>query len=75
MLFMLEYQINHSQKLDAFGAFASMSPDDFMKHMTVDKKVSSGRIRFVLLSELGQASLISDYPDELLAEVLDAFCV
>ena len=28
MLFMLEYQINHSQKLDAFGAFASMSPDD-----------------------------------------------
>ena len=54
---------------------ASMSPDDFMKHMTVDKKVSSGRIRFVLLSELGQASLISDYPDELLAEVLDAFCV
>jgi len=52
-----------------------MSPDDFMKHMTVDKKVSSGRIRFVLLSELGQASLISDYPDELLTEVLDAFCV
>ena len=28
MLFMLEYQINHSQKMDAFGAFASMSPDD-----------------------------------------------
>ena len=27
MLFMLEYQINHSQKMDAFGA-ASMSPDD-----------------------------------------------
>ena len=54
---------------------ASMSPDDFMKHMTVDKKVSIGRIRLVLLNELGQASLISDYPDELLAEVLDAFCV
>jgi len=43
--------------------------------MTVDKKVSSGRIRLVLLSELGQASLTSDYPDELLAEVLDAFSV
>ena len=28
MLFMLEYQINHSQKMEAFGAFASMSPDD-----------------------------------------------
>ncbi len=28
MLFMLEYQITHSQKMDAFGAFASMSPDD-----------------------------------------------
>ena len=28
MLFMLEYQINHDQKMDAFGAFASMTPDD-----------------------------------------------
>ena len=54
---------------------ASMLPDDFMKHMTVDKKVSSGRIRLVLLNELGQASLISDYPDEFLAEVLDEFSV
>ena len=28
MLFMLEYQITHNQKLDAFGAFAPMTPDD-----------------------------------------------
>jgi 3-dehydroquinate synthase len=52
---------------------AAMSANDFMKHMIVDKKVSGGRIRLVLLNEIGQASLTSDYPDPLLAEVLDEF--
>lgn len=28
MLFLVEYQINHDQKLDAFAAFASMTADD-----------------------------------------------
>ena len=28
MLFMVEYHINHDQKMDAFGAFASMTADD-----------------------------------------------
>jgi len=50
-----------------------MSPSDFMSHMTVDKKVSGGRIRLVLLKAIGDAVLSSDYPDDVLAEVLAEF--
>jgi 3-dehydroquinate synthetase len=38
--------------------------------MAVDKKVTAGRVRLVLLEEIGQARLVSDYPDALLHEVL-----
>ena len=50
-----------------------MSAPDFLKHMAVDKKVSGGRIRLVLLKEIGDAILVSDYPDGMLDEVLDEF--
>jgi len=50
-----------------------MSAPDFLKHMAVDKKVSGGRIRLVLLKEIGDAILVSDYPDDMLDEVLDEF--
>ena len=50
-----------------------MSALDFLKHMAVDKKVSHGRIRLVLLKEIGDAILISDYPDGMLDEVLAEF--
>lgn len=50
-----------------------MSSSDFISHMTVDKKVKGGRIRLVLLKKIGDATLSSDYPDDLLAEVLADF--
>ena len=50
-----------------------MSSSDFISHMTVDKKVSGGRIRLVLLKKIGDATLSSDYPDDLLDEVLADF--
>lgn len=47
----------------------------FMDLMSIDKKVESGNVRLVLLSKLGQAELISDYPPELLNETLSHFTV
>jgi 3-dehydroquinate synthetase len=41
--------------------------------MALDKKVSAGRIRLVLLDAIGQARLVSDYPDSLLQDVLYEF--
>jgi 3-dehydroquinate synthetase len=41
--------------------------------MKVDKKVSGGRVRLILLEAIGRARLVSDYPDALLHEVLSGF--
>jgi 3-dehydroquinate synthase len=48
-----------------------MTIEDFLRHMTRDKKVSDGRIRLVLLESIGHAKLVSDYSDTLLHEVLN----
>jgi len=37
-----------------------MRPDHFIEHMAVDKKVKAGRVRFVLLSGLGNAVVLGD---------------
>ena len=52
---------------------AVMSADDFRRHMAVDKKVTDGRIRLVLLEALGSAKLVADYSQALLDEVLQNF--
>mgnify|MGYP003433451056 FL=1 len=49
-----------------------MSPDDFLLPMAVDKKVQAGRIRFVLLGQLGNALVTGDYPEEILHATLTA---
>ena len=41
---------------------------DLMGH---DKKVKSGKIRLVLLKQLGEAVLTADYPAQLLTDVLN----
>jgi len=41
-----------------------------LDYMRVDKKVQSGRIRLVLLENLGRARLMSDYPDDVLHSTL-----
>jgi 3-dehydroquinate synthase len=53
---------------------AGMTKELFLKHMAVDKKVTKGRIRLVLLKALGSAYLSDDYPPEQLQRTLSRFC-
>jgi 3-dehydroquinate synthase len=47
-----------------------MTPDQFLELMAVDKKVTDGSIRLVLLKAIGQAVVTSDFDHELLVELL-----
>ena len=49
-----------------------MSPEDFLEHMAVDKKVLDGRLRLVLLRRLGEAVITDDFPREVLDATLRA---
>ncbi len=51
---------------------SSMTADQFLNLMSVDKKVQSGRIRFVLLRSIGNAVLESGIAPALLDETLTA---
>lgn len=51
---------------------APISPGQFRTLMAIDKKVIEGKIRLVLLKEIGNAIVTSDYPADLLAETLAA---
>lgn len=51
---------------------AQMSADTYLRHMQVDKKAKDGKIRLVLLKNIGQAVITDQYPAELLREVLMA---
>jgi len=47
-----------------------MAVEDYMQAMSVDKKVQDGRLRLVLLREVGDAQIVADTPRELLIEAL-----
>lgn len=49
-----------------------MTPEHFLEHMAVDKKVIDGRLRLVLLSRLGEAVVTDEYPREVLQATLVA---
>ena len=49
-----------------------VSVDQFLKLMAVDKKNRAGNIRLVLLNDIGSASLVSDYPEKVLRETIEA---
>lgn len=51
---------------------ANMCAADFLRHMAVDKKVLDGQLRLVLLKRLGEATVTSDFPQELLEATLNA---
>ena len=51
---------------------AGMTAEQFMELMSVDKKVQSGRIRFVLLRQIGEAVVESEIDPELLNQTLTA---
>ncbi|MCX7193464.1 MAG: 3-dehydroquinate synthase [Proteobacteria bacterium] len=48
--------------------------EKYLDYMGLDKKVEGGKLRFVLLRQLGQAELVNDVPSELLLQTLQA-CV
>ena len=50
---------------------ANMAAEDFLRHMAVDKKVLDGQLRLVLLKRLGEATVTSDFPRELLEATLN----
>ncbi|MBK4999202.1 3-dehydroquinate synthase [Pseudomonas sp. S31] len=49
-----------------------MTPAHFMEHMAVDKKVIDGRLRLVLLRQMGEAVVTDDYSKEILQATLSA---
>lgn len=49
-----------------------MTPEDFMEHMAVDKKVLDGQLRLVLLRGLGAAVVTADFAPEVLNATLRA---
>ena len=51
---------------------ASMSNEQFMDLMAVDKKVEAGKIRLVLLKKLGEAVVTDDFDPQLLQQTLTA---
>ncbi|HCB13358.1 MAG TPA: 3-dehydroquinate synthase [Gammaproteobacteria bacterium] len=48
----------------------ALTPDDFLRLMAVDKKVKDGRLRLILLRDLGQAVIASDTDPHFLRETL-----
>lgn len=49
-----------------------MTPEDFMEHMAVDKKVLDGQLRLVLLRGLGEAVVTAEFAPEVLNATLRA---
>ncbi|MDH4874774.1 3-dehydroquinate synthase [Pseudomonas sp. BN515] len=51
---------------------ADMTPEHFLQHMAVDKKVLDGQLRLVLLRRIGEAVVTADYPRDVLEATLAA---
>ncbi|TBV08621.1 3-dehydroquinate synthase [Phytopseudomonas dryadis] len=51
---------------------AEMTPEHFLEHMAVDKKVQDGQLRLVLLRAVGEAVVTSEYPRDILNATLSA---
>ncbi len=52
---------------------ATMSFDDFMKHMMRDKKVLSGQLRLVLPTSIGSSKVVAGVPEKTIKQAID-FC-
>ncbi|HCH24140.1 MAG TPA: 3-dehydroquinate synthase [Oceanospirillaceae bacterium] len=49
---------------------ADMTAEAFMAHMAIDKKVTDGQLRLVLMTAIGEAILSSDFAPQLLQQTL-----
>ena len=53
---------------------AGMTPGDFMRLMSIDKKVARGRLRLVLLEAIGRAVVTADFDRDELHRTLHSAC-
>lgn len=51
-----------------------MTVESFLDAMALDKKVSKGTVRLVLLKSVGEALITGDYPEQILQDTITAFC-
>jgi 3-dehydroquinate synthase len=49
-----------------------LSADNVLEHMRIDKKVKSGRIRLVLMRQIGGSFVTAEYPEAALRRTLEA---
>jgi 3-dehydroquinate synthase len=47
-----------------------MLVEDYLGHIQVDKKVTDGTVRLILLQQLGEAIVTSDFGSDLLQQTL-----
>ncbi len=73
-----EADVARTRKLIRAAGLPEVAPnlgvDTYLEFMGPDKKVESGKLRFVLLKKLGEATVSSDLPQATLRETLHA-CV
>ncbi len=55
-------------------AAPDLGVDKYLELMGLDKKVEGGKMRFVLLKEIGRAVIQGDVPQQLLRQTLEACC-
>lgn len=53
-------------------AAPEMPPEKYLQLMTLDKKVESGKTRFILLNRIGEAVMRADIPPTVLTETISA---
>ena len=56
------------------GVPEGMTPAHFMELMAVDKKNVDGRLRLILLRQLGDAEVTDQFSSDALAATLNTFC-
>ncbi|SEQ84942.1 3-dehydroquinate synthase [Nitrosomonas sp. Nm51] len=49
-----------------------LEPEKYLELMALDKKVSAGKTRFIVLNRIGEAVMRADIPPELITETLNA---
>ena len=63
-----------AEALEAFGLPRSapgLRVDDVLGRMRLDKKVRGGRLRWVLLRDVGEPELVSDVPDDVVRRAVE----